>query len=48
MNIEISEYLNQCLTCDYVSYEWLKHPISSDCVCPSCESTDYYIIDEDN
>jgi Zn finger protein HypA/HybF involved in hydrogenase expression len=47
MNNEISEYLNECLTCDYVSYEWLKHPISNDCVCPSCESTDYYIIDED-
>jgi Zn finger protein HypA/HybF involved in hydrogenase expression len=45
--INISENLNQCMTCDFTGNEWAEHPQTKECVCPVCLSTDYYIIEEE-
>ena len=45
--INISENLNQCMTCDHTGNEWAEHPKTKECVCPVCFSTDFYIIEEE-
>jgi Zn finger protein HypA/HybF involved in hydrogenase expression len=47
MKINISEDINECMTCDYRGNEWAEHPKNKECVCPVCLSTDYYIIREE-
>jgi len=58
MDILTSEELNQCMACDYTSYEYAEvYSKSGDeitswntedhVVCPSCKSFDYYIINEE-
>ena len=58
MDILTSEELNQCMACDYTSYEYGEvyskdgNEITSwntedHVVCPSCKSFDYYIIEEE-
>lgn len=44
--MEYSDCLNSCMTCDYTGYEWAKDKVSNECVCPQCQSEDYYIIEE--
>jgi len=44
MNIKETTGLSQCMSCDYTSYAYAE--INNDCVCPSCKSTDYYILEE--
>lgn len=40
----ISDDLNQCASCDFISNEYLI--TDEDTVCPVCKSTDYYILEE--
>jgi|TARA_R100000149_G_C5838781_1_gene111680 Zn finger protein HypA/HybF involved in hydrogenase expression len=46
VKINISENLNQCMTCDHTGNKWAEHPKTNECVCPVCLSTDFYIIEE--
>jgi hypothetical protein len=57
MDILISDELNQCMACDYTSYEYgevydkkgdeiTSWNTEDHVVCPSCKSFDYYILKE--
>ena len=35
--INISENLNQCMTCDHTGNEWAEHPKTKECVCPELD-----------
>ena len=58
MDILTSEELNQCMACDYTSYEYgevyskdgdeiTSWNTEDHVVCPNCKSFDYYIIEEE-
>ncbi len=58
MDILTGEELNQCMACDYTSYEYgevyskdgdeiTSWNTEDHVVCPKCKSFDYYIIDEE-
>ena len=39
-----TDELNQCLSCDFVADFYKNY--KGECVCPQCNSTDYYILNE--
>tara|TARA_A100001011_G_scaffold116499_1_gene123019 strand:- start:735 stop:902 length:168 start_codon:yes stop_codon:yes gene_type:complete len=47
IEINISDGLSQCMTCDHTGFEWAEHPKTKECVCPVCLGTDFYIIEEE-
>jgi len=44
MNKVYTDVLNECKTCDFVADFYSNQ--EGECVCPQCNSTDYYILDE--
>jgi len=44
MNKVYTDVLNECRSCDFVADFYSNQ--EGECVCPQCNSTDYYILDE--